>query len=59
MSGQLRSLTGQCMFATNDLLQQVFTVGAGLTSLVLYQSGEPRVLELTGHLSVKLYRSLV
>jgi hypothetical protein len=40
------------MLATDDLLQQVFTVGAELTSLVLYQSGEQSALELAGRLSV-------
>jgi hypothetical protein len=58
VSGQLRSLTGQCLFASDDLLQQVFKVGAELTSLVLYQSGERSELWVAGRLPMVVCRAL-
>lgn len=39
MSSQLRSLTGQCTLPSEELVREVFAVGAQLSSLALFQSG--------------------
>lgn len=41
ISGQLHSLTGQCGFPSDTLLDKVLSVASNMTSLILYQSGRP------------------